>query len=123
MIILPIFVLVDLLNGESLNSYLDSSNRILSNGTHIASYWLICCFLAFGFLKRVSWTRYVIIFIYVLASLYWLIFNPISGELVSGIVGISLSYWYFFKKANVVEYFRNNYNQALNEDASDNSNF
>ncbi len=120
-IILPIVILIDLLDGEDFNSYVHNNGQILSNSITTAVYWVFCCTLSWGFLKRLFWIRYLVVLMYVIATLYWLIFNPFSGEFVSGFFGVFLSYWYLFKKPNVVKYFESNYNKALNEDANNSS--
>jgi hypothetical protein len=60
---------------------------------------------------------------YVFATVYFPICNPLSGEFISGILGVCLSNWYLFKKSNVVKYFEGNYNQVQNEDANNRSNY
>lgn len=109
-ITLPVVILIDLFNGENFNSYIANNSQIFSDGLVTATYWVFCCTISFGFMKRSFWIRYTVVLMYVFATLYFLIFNPLSGEFVSGILGVCLSYWYLFKKSNVVKYFESSYN-------------
>ena len=117
---MPISITVGLLDGGTIftinGKAITEDSLTWVDGTYMVLIWLFCCVISWGFWNRMSWIRYAIVSVYVLAFLYVLIFNSNSIGLFNALAGGALSYWYLFKKTNVVEYFEYNYNQVLNKD-------
>ena len=71
----------------------------------LGGYWLLAVTVAFGFFRRVSWSRYLVVGPLIAQCIIGIFAYGLHGGAVVAIAMVGGITWYFFGKENVTEYF------------------
>jgi hypothetical protein len=96
-------------NSTGIFTFDGEEYRVAEHGVWLAlfmtGYWLLAVTVAFGFYRRLSWSRYVLMAPLIGQTVFSIFEYGIGGGtfiVVAMVAGIT---WYFFGKENVKKYF------------------
>ena len=83
--------------------------QIAEHGVWLAlfliGYWIWAVSVSFGFYRRRSWSRYIVIVPLIAQSVFVIVEYGMGGGALIVVAMIALIAWYFFGKENVKAYF------------------